>query len=392
MLPESADGEGPLAYSVTPALGNGLSFDLGTRSIVGTPTASANTATYTYEVSDGSGDTASMELPVTVFDVSIPEIGKHDWWGLEHRSVRIYSGITSPGGFKFRARIPASTGFQANSDTCVGPHPSTANWTPYVASGGSVTLVRCAIGSGATASVEIQVEENTQTGPTVHDLTVSLTVAQALHRGDHDVRYYVPPSSSLFTAPRPSHLATHELDPLLSDDVVHAYLHAISSAAWAGMVTLGRTTSSSTADVVVKAYWNPNPVPGPDLPCKHSIACVHSLGGNSHLANGAILYIEEPPSFATSGKIQEWTASYSDWRKFPNMFEYLPGILMHEYGHVLGLNDTDDTIGYVGVMRSTMHEVPVGGVCRNAPASECGLGAQDRNGLNAIYQNHTRHQ
>ena len=337
-LPAAAGGAGSLAYSVSPSLGNGLGFDLATRSIVGTPSAAANTTVYTYAVSDGSGGHASMELRVTVFDVSISVhepiiggsgyrwvgIGDLAWYVARHLPTKIDSGVTNTSGFRFRIRIPTSTGFQldtlqntgfrAHGDTCLWPDSSTANWSAWVVHNEEFWLVRCALGSGGVASVEIEVAESTATGTVRHNLTLSLTAPQAFHRNDNDVRYYLPPSSSLFPAVKPPHLSAHQLDPLLATDGIHAYLHAQASAVWAGGgVTLGSTNTSSTADVIVQGY-----------------------------------------------------------------------------GHVLGLDDTNDTTGYVGVMRSDKHEVPVGGRCKSDdPTVKCGLGTHDRDALNAIYQNHT---
>ena len=382
-LPEAQDGEGPLHYSISPSLGNGLRFDLGTRSIVGTPTDAANTEVYTYEASDGTGDSVTMEVRVTVFDVSV-DIG--GWWQvLEYRGVRIRSGITSS---QVRARIPASTGFQVDSDSCTWPHPTTANWSAWVWEGGRPTIVRCALGDGGTARIDIQVQERTRQGTIVHDLTVAMTIPEALHRADNQVRYYLPPASELFPAAKPAHLSSYPHNPLLHSPTVYVSAWTPWTRVVPGMVGIGSVAPSSTADVIVMGYWNPNPGPGSDRYCKNSAACVVTYRTDSHLTK-ATLYIEDPPNFGSSLIPKRWLLSYSDWDSDRETYAYLPGVLMHEFGHTLGLRDTRAG-GYAGVMEDDeRHEVPT---CISAPPDKCGLSADDRNALKAIYQNHTLHR
>ena len=61
VLPEASGGTAPLTYSLSPALPAGLAFDAATRTIAGTPQATAETA-YTYTVTDANGASASLAL------------------------------------------------------------------------------------------------------------------------------------------------------------------------------------------------------------------------------------------------------------------------------------------------------------------------------------------
>ena len=61
VLPEASGGTAPLTYSLSPALPAGLAFDAVTRTIAGTPRATAETA-YTYAVTDANGVSASLLL------------------------------------------------------------------------------------------------------------------------------------------------------------------------------------------------------------------------------------------------------------------------------------------------------------------------------------------
>ncbi len=68
-LPQATSGDGTLAYILLPFLPDGLSFDLDTRTISGTPTEAIAEATYTFSAFDADGDVAS--LPFTL-EVSLP--------------------------------------------------------------------------------------------------------------------------------------------------------------------------------------------------------------------------------------------------------------------------------------------------------------------------------
>ena len=61
VLPAASGGTAPLTYSLSPALPAGLTFDVATRTIAGTPRAAAETV-YTYTVTDANGATASLSL------------------------------------------------------------------------------------------------------------------------------------------------------------------------------------------------------------------------------------------------------------------------------------------------------------------------------------------
>ena len=65
-LPAATDADGDaLTYSITPAVGNGLTFNAGTRRLSGTPTAAMAQTAYTYTVSDGTAD-ATLTFNITV--------------------------------------------------------------------------------------------------------------------------------------------------------------------------------------------------------------------------------------------------------------------------------------------------------------------------------------
>ena len=64
-LPEATD-EGAVIYSLAPALPAGLSFNVNTRVISGTPVAMQDAITYTYTASDAVGNTASLTFMIAI--------------------------------------------------------------------------------------------------------------------------------------------------------------------------------------------------------------------------------------------------------------------------------------------------------------------------------------
>ena len=61
-LPAATGGDTPLAYSLSPALPTGLSFDASSRQLSGTPTVLKTQTTYTYTVTDDDDDTDTLTL------------------------------------------------------------------------------------------------------------------------------------------------------------------------------------------------------------------------------------------------------------------------------------------------------------------------------------------
>ncbi len=57
-LPAASGGDGTIAYSVSPDLPSGLSFDASTRRLSGTPTAFAARSSFTYSATDNDNDTS----------------------------------------------------------------------------------------------------------------------------------------------------------------------------------------------------------------------------------------------------------------------------------------------------------------------------------------------
>ena len=74
-LPAATGGDGDLAYSLTPALPSGLTFDATTRQVTGTPETPQEAVTYTYTATDTDGDTDELGFTITVEENLIPSFG-----------------------------------------------------------------------------------------------------------------------------------------------------------------------------------------------------------------------------------------------------------------------------------------------------------------------------
>ena len=74
-LPASMGGRGSVAYSLSPALPAGLSFNNATRGIAGTPSALTATTTYTLTARDSRGVIGSATFDITIAQSAVPTFG-----------------------------------------------------------------------------------------------------------------------------------------------------------------------------------------------------------------------------------------------------------------------------------------------------------------------------
>ena len=100
ILPAGTGGNGPLSYALTPDLPAGLSLDMATRTLSGTPTTPQAAANWSWTVTDADGDTASVSFAMTVVADTVPSFG----------SVTIADRIFTTGETLTAATLPAATG------------------------------------------------------------------------------------------------------------------------------------------------------------------------------------------------------------------------------------------------------------------------------------------
>ena len=72
-LPEATGGDGDLRYTLSPALPEGLTLDVVSRILSGTPTVALDRTEFTYMVTDEDGDTDRLQFHITVEADLIPD-------------------------------------------------------------------------------------------------------------------------------------------------------------------------------------------------------------------------------------------------------------------------------------------------------------------------------
>ena len=383
-LPTASGGTGVLRYSLAPLVGNGVTFDGATRTVAGTPQAAANLATYTYTVTDAANSTAQLPFHVTVFDVKVRveegdalrPLSESTWGVLGYAVVLPEAGFIRTDGHQLRLRLPASTGFQFGRACRWPAAPPTATTmleSPWVASHRGLYLVRCSLGSGASVSFEVEVRRGTGGTPGPLD-TGATTIPRSHHRNDHQVLYFITGTlangnidgGQMF--PTNASMTPHRTltDPLNYQNAAKAWQHVPM-----GGVTLDRLLSGSSPDVVISGYWDPGA--GKDDRCGGSVACTFAAGTYPHIGNGQVFLIEDRPRWP-GGKQEEWTTNLSDAIDKSDEYEHLPRVLMHEFGHTLGLGHSANADAIMG------------------RAERVDLSNTDAQGLRYTYGHHRVHQ
>ena len=409
---------------------NGLTFDSSTRTVTGAPTDAAKPVLYRYTAVDEEDNSVQLTFIVTVFDVSMRVDGRDladvRWGVLDHKEVRVreQGAPLRTTDYRVRVGIPASAGFQLNSTQCTWPaEPPTSTktlWSNWVAAAsGGFKIVRCGLGSGEPANIQVQIGPAKEPDKPASEFQLSNeTIPQAWHRNDNRVNYYlrgaiianiggnrevtgIRPTSTasqeglFIEGDRPDHLKGHTVSALLTS--LQNYTDA--AQAWTDVcrsepceLTISRVSSAAGADVIVEGYWDEDPggneymkdgklVKRKDVPyeaqrCGVSVACIQMGGVYPHLRNELRFYIEEPPHWGASSTSIEWTTDFG-LAAHPNTrknYHYLPKTLMHEFGHSIGLAPWHSMGNAImtGTLRKTLSNI-------------------DKNGAKASYNHHTPH-
>lgn len=399
-LPAATGGIGDLTYAVSPAMGNGLTFNSSTRTVGGIPTAAAESVIYRYTAKDRNGNMAQLTFTVTVFNVEVIvgngglKDGRWNVWTAAPGVVDV--SISRADGYQFRIGIPASAGFQFSGSACTWPAAaptSTATLrSRWVLQNGRFNLIRCGIGAGTSARVEVWVKLEERGTPSLL-YAKDVTIPQSWHAGDNRIDYYVKGTGSnpsatrvsgveqggtegMFPAKRPPNLSP---DYAPNEELLKLFNYDEAAKVWNIAVvgaTIRRVNSVTNADVLIEGYWEPGEKSDK---CGGTIACYMKWGPYPHIGSQTLLLIEDPPRWPRdyemgSVPMREWTINVSEYRKRPDKYAYLPGVVMHEFGHAIGL--------WHGGTNSVM----VGHLYLRA------LSPDDTNAARAIYRRHSAHE
>ena len=270
-------------------------------------------------------------------------------------------GVTATtGSYKFAVEAPATTGLQAKgsaSDMCVWRSTATTT-TPWRSWDGYFHLARCAVGDGSTPlEIKIGVED----GNTTHDLGTYATttvIPQSWHQADHAVKYAIgtlppTPTPTPTGALMPTQVGVPT--PVPTPDLSVAV--SIGAAGWKSYtyttgLTYCKEGSSGCTDshrVTINFVTPlPTPIPGSNvtptpLPCKYNaLACVKGWTGYTEIGNQTMWFPHPLHYYAMVGsslvhRSFMWTNITRVARDFPTTYRYLPGVIMHEFGHTGGL-------------------------------------------------------
>ena len=155
LLPEAADGNGTITYSLGDANGelpNGLSFDVDTRMVTGTPTVAAETI-LTYTATDADGDSSNLTFTVKIDGT--PGFGEQtiaaQVWMLNQAisTLQLPQAADGNGTISYNlgdssGALPAGLSFDASTRSITGtptvPAQTTLTYTATDADGDSASL------------------------------------------------------------------------------------------------------------------------------------------------------------------------------------------------------------------------------------------------------------
>ena len=192
-LPAASSGNSPLTYSLGGSLPTGMSFNVSTRVLSGTPSGTQSATTYTYKVRDKNADEDTDEFTIAVVadsDPTLTSVADQSWLKDIEVSLTlpIASGGNSPLTYSVVGSLPTGMSFNASTRVLSGTPSATQSAATYT------YKVRDTDGDEDTDEFTIAVTNSTPTLSSVadqswlKDIEVSLTLPAATG-GDTPLTY-----------------------------------------------------------------------------------------------------------------------------------------------------------------------------------------------------------
>ena len=212
--------------------------------------------------------------------------------------------------------VALGTGFQigrSSSQRCVWQNAQSLETTNWRSAGSSptFTLMRCLIGDRSTG---LKLKARAATGEEWTYYT--FPSMQSWHRKTVNVKYTVPaadPDDEMVTMLRSA-----------TTEAVDAWNESIAGVSFCEGTACGTNYSGTTNGSVTVSISN----------CRTGIACVDVSGSTyPHITTTSLVVEEEPTTI--SGTRVYWTDDIDDVEA--SNYYYLPGTMMHEFGHTTGV-------------------------------------------------------
>ena len=294
--------------------------------------------------------------------------------------------------YKVSMNVPTGTGLQlkkSKRESCSYGSQSPAQWTWLTNTNTKYYFVRCSLGDGATdLTLNAKVLRGGNEYPVGTYARVE-KVPQSTHQKDNSVTYHVRGSSGKTITfvedgqqegmfPTPPSDPNFKMPP--STPFIDPAVYVKAAAVWHDLgagVTVNKAAKNSF-EVEIRGYWGDN-----DKICPQTVACVRaSTADYPHEDQSQTMWFENSPQWSKNATVREWTSSFSKWRTNKDYYLYLPAFLVHELGHSLGFENSNEG---PSIMNQGIH-IPCG-----PDIAKC-LTDTDKKGLKAIYQSHNSHE